>query len=70
MGSEDLDNEVGYQQDTIGKFGLTFDGAIFVLVPKLTACLEQDACGISSHQLVALPQLQVASYCTPGGGCC
>ena len=34
MGSEDLDNEVGYQQDTIGKFGLTFDGTIFVLVPK------------------------------------
>ena len=70
LGSEDLAIEVEYQQATIGKFGLTFDGTDFVLTPKQTACLAQDACGISSPQLVALPQLQVASCCTPGGGCC
>ena len=70
LGSEELAIEVEYQQDTIGKFGLTFDGADFVLTPKQTACLAQDACGIPSHQLVALPQLQVALGCTPGGGCC
>ena len=70
MGSEDLDIEVEYQQDTIGKFGLALDGADFVLTPKQTACLAQDACGIPSHQLGALPQLQAASCCTPGGGCC
>ena len=68
LGSEDLPIEVEYQQDTIGKFGLTFDGKDFTLTTKQTACLAQDACGIPSHQFV-LPQLQ-AACCTPGGGCC
>jgi hypothetical protein len=68
LGSEDLDIEVEYQQETIGKFGLAFDGKDFILTPKQTACLAQDACGITS-QLVALPQLQAAG-CAPGGGCC
>ncbi|SFQ60032.1 DUF6428 family protein [Hymenobacter arizonensis] len=68
LGSDDLDIEVEYQQDTIGKFGLTFDGKDFQLTPKQTACLAQDACGISDAAF-SLPQLQVAS-CTPGGGCC
>ena len=68
LGSEDLTIEVEYQQATIGKFGLTFDGKDFILTPKQTACLAQDACGIP-NQLFVLPQLQVAA-CTPGGGCC
>ncbi len=68
LGSEALAIEVEYQQATIGKFGLTFDGTAFLLTPKQTACLAQDACGIPS-QLFSLPQLQVAG-CTPGGGCC
>ena len=70
LGREDLDIEVEYQQATIGKFGLTFDGTDFVLTPKQTACLAQDACGIPDAQQFALPQLQAASCCTPGGGCC
>ena len=69
LGREDLDIEVEYQQATIGKFGLAFDGADFVLTPKQTACLAQDACGIPDAQAFALPQLQMAA-CTPGGGCC
>ncbi|GAA3988251.1 DUF6428 family protein [Hymenobacter antarcticus] len=68
LGREDLDIEVEYQQATIGKFGLAFDGTDFVLTLKQTACLAQDACGIPDHQF-ALPQLQTAG-CTPGGGCC
>ena len=68
LGSEDLDIEVEYQQQTIGKFGLTFDGQDFVLTQKQTACLAHEACGIPNAEF-ALPQLQVAS-CTPGGGCC
>ncbi len=68
LGSEELGIEVEYQQDTIGKFGLLFDGKDFVLTPKQTACLAQDACGIPNAAF-ALPQLQVAG-CTPGGGCC
>ena len=68
LGPEDMAIEVEYQQATIGKFGLDFDGTDFVLTPKQTACLAQDACGIPDHQF-ALPQLAVAC-CSPGGGCC
>jgi hypothetical protein len=68
LGSEDLDIEVEYQQATIGKFGLAFDGTKFLLTPKQTACLAPDACGVPSF-ILELPQLQTAC-CTPGGGCC
>ena len=68
LGREDLDIEVEYQQATIGKFGLAFDGQDFRLTAKQTACLAQDACGIPDA-LFSLPQLQVAG-CTPGGSCC
>ena len=66
--TDDLAIEVEYQQATICKFGLAFDGTEFALTPKQTACLAQDACGIPDGQF-ALPQLQAAA-CTPGGGCC
>ena len=69
LGPEDLSIEVEYQQATIGKFGLAFDGTDFVLTPKQTACLAQDACGIPDAAAFALPQLQTAC-CAPGGGCC
>ena len=69
LGSEDLAIEVEYQQATIGKFSLAFDGTDFVLTPKQTACLAQDACGIPDGPQFALPQLQAAG-CAPGGGCC
>ena len=39
LGSEDLEIEVEYQQATIGKFGLAFDGQDFLLTAKQTACL-------------------------------
>jgi len=68
LGQVDLPIEVEYQQATIGKFGLAFDGQDFALTTKQTACLAQDACGIPASGF-ALPQLQVAC-CTPGGGCC
>ena len=69
LGREDLAIEVEYQQATIGKFGLAFDGTDFQLTAKQTACLSQDACGIPAAAQFALPQLQMAA-CTPGGGCC
>jgi hypothetical protein len=68
LGSEDLEVEVEYQQATIGKFGLAFDGTDFLLAPRYTACLAADACGIPAFGLT-LPQLPTAG-CTPGGGCC
>ncbi len=71
LGSEDLDIEVEYQQGTIGKFGLEFDGQDFVLTNKQTACLAQDACGIPDKKKISLSELTTRSACcTPGGGCC
>ncbi len=69
LGRDDLDIEVEYQQATIGKFGLTREGADFVLTPKQTACLAPEACGIPATSAFTLPQLPLAA-CTPGGGCC
>jgi hypothetical protein len=68
LGSEDLEIEVEYQQATIGKFGLAFNGTDFLLSAKFTACLAPDACGVPEFSL-ALPQLPIAG-CTPGGCCC
>ncbi len=64
--AEDLNIEVEYQQDTIGKFGLDFDGKDFILASKQTACLAQDACGIPSKEMAA----KSASSCAPKSGCC
>jgi len=69
----DLQIEVEYQADTIGKYDLDYNGKDFVLVSKQTACLATDACGIpAAKQKVQLVELQTAaqSCCTPGGGCC
>ncbi|MEM6811547.1 MAG: DUF6428 family protein [Pseudomonadota bacterium] len=46
LGDEDYEIEVEYQQSTIGKFNLSFDGQAFQLENKYTACLALDACGI------------------------
>ncbi|PZF71616.1 DUF6428 family protein [Taibaiella soli] len=73
LGDEDLSIEVEYQQNTIGKFGLEFDGNDFLLTEKQTACLAQDACGIPDKaklQMVDLAAPAQSSSCTPGGGCC
>lgn len=75
LGDEDLEIEVEYQQETVGKFGLDFNGQDFVLTPKHTACLASDACGIpDAKKKVSLSELQTASAsaacCTPGGSCC
>lgn len=53
-------------QDTIGKFDLQFDGKDFILVPKQTACLAQDACGIPPAKMPA----KANSGCSPKSGCC
>jgi hypothetical protein len=70
LGSEDLDIEVEYQQNTIGKFSLDFDGNDFLLAAKQTACLAQDTCGIPAKKKISLSVLQDQSDCTPGTGCC
>jgi hypothetical protein len=68
---EDAEIEVEYQNETIGKYDLEFNGKNFVLKNKTTACLAQDACGVPAEkQKIKLSNLAVNNSCTPGGGCC
>lgn len=67
----DLEIEVEYQSDTIGKFGLDFDGNNFLLTSKQTDCLAKDQCGIPSEKpKMKLSEIQTATSCAPGSGCC
>jgi len=46
IGISDEEIEVEYQGETIGKYGLGFDGENFQLLVKQTDCLAKDNCGI------------------------
>ena len=46
LGIDDFGIEVEYQQGTIGKYDLGFDGQSFLLLNKQTACRASDQCGI------------------------
>lgn len=46
LGLDDLNIEVEYQDTTIGKFGLDFDGTNFLL----TNCLAKSQCGIPNEK--------------------
>lgn len=72
LGIEDLEIEVEFQAETIGKYDLAFNGKDFVLVAKQTACLAQDQCGIPKEKIkVSLKDLQEqSSCCTTNSGCC
>lgn len=48
---EDLEIEVEYQSETIGKYELGFNGSNFILLSKQTNCLAQGKCGIPAEQL-------------------
>lgn len=65
----DHEIEVEYQTSTIGKYALGFNGEHFVLVPKHTACLAEDACSISGKPKIRLSSIG-SKVCTPGGSCC
>lgn len=72
LGLEDGEIEVEYQSDTIGKYGVEFNGKDFTLTSKQTNCLANDSCGIPTEKLkVNLVDLSSnQSCCTPGGKCC
>jgi hypothetical protein len=72
LGIEDAEIEVEYQSDTIGKYGLEFNGEKFLLTPKLTNCLASDSCGIPPEKLkVKMSDLQNQKQsCSPGTKCC
>lgn len=73
LGIEDCEIEVEYQNETIGKYALDFNGTTFILRNKKTSCLAQDACGIPSEKqkknLVEF-SANTTGICTPESGCC
>ena len=69
----DLEIEVEYQmKDSIGKFGLEFDGTHFQLTSKITNCLAPDHCGIPENKMPNVGQwkAKATSCCTPDSNCC
>ncbi|REG98002.1 DUF6428 family protein [Flavobacterium aquicola] len=64
LGIDDYEIEVEYQDTTIGKYELGFNGNNFILSNKHTACLAQEQCGTASEKT------NMANSCTPGAGCC
>lgn len=69
LGNETI--EVEYQGETIGKYGLDFDGTNFKLTTKQTDCLAKSNCGVPAQEHVGqLVTVSDQNSCTPGGGCC
>jgi len=58
--------EVEYQGETIGKYGLEFDGGKFILSNQKTACLAEDACGIPIQKV----KKNLSELTKKGGDCC
>ena len=70
LGIADFEIEVEYQDATIGKYDLDFNGQNFELINKLTACLAQDQCGISSKTRSEQSTSNNEACCPPDGNCC
>ena len=69
-----LNIEVEYQgPETIGKYGLEFDGKHFLLTNKFTDCLAKSSCGVPEPKKkikLSAIQNEAASCCEPDSGCC
>ncbi|SHG28597.1 DUF6428 family protein [Flavobacterium defluvii] len=73
LGIEDFEIEVEYQNETIGRYDLEFNGNHFILKNKTTACLAQEACGVPApKEKIALTELykNAGNSCSPNSGCC
>jgi hypothetical protein len=71
LGLEDLEIEVEYQGETIGKYDLEYSGEKFKLITKKTNCLAPDKCGIPEKKpRVSMASLQNKNSCDPKSGCC
>ena len=71
LGIPNLKIEVEYQGETIGKFGLDFDGTNFLLTTKQTDCLAKDQCGIPTEKTkIKLSEITSEPCCSPDGNCC
>ena len=70
IGLANLEIEVEYQSETIGKYGLRFEGDRFLLTATQTDCLAKEKCGIPEANPVNLASVQSSSGCSPESGCC
>jgi hypothetical protein len=68
FGSTNLEVEIEYQTDTIGRYGILFNGNHFILQTKQTDCLASDQCGTSITP--ASTKNNENSCCSPGSKCC
>ena len=67
----DLEVEVEYQRDTIGRYGLEFTVTDFLLTARQTDCLAKDKCGIPTEKpKIRLSSIAQGPICTPNSGCC
>ena len=69
LGNSNIEVEVEYQQSTIGRYKLAFNGAVFQLINTQTACLAPNQCGIPQEK----PRVRVTASglsCNPNSGCC
>ena len=64
---ENLEVEVEYQSETIGKYGLSFHDNLFHLTPTFTDCLAKEKCGIPDNNVT---EPETETYCSPSSGCC
>ena len=71
---EDLEIEVEYESDTIGKYNLDFGNGKFILKSTNTDCLAKGYCLVpekeSKNKTIYSPVNYSQNTCTPGGGCC
>ena len=64
-----MEVDIEYQQSTIGRYELDFDGAVFQLINTQTACLAPDQCGIPQEK----PRVRISTNglsCNPDSDCC
>jgi len=71
LGFGDLPIEVEYQGETIGKYGIDWDGKNFLLTTKQTDCLAKDKCVVPTEKkMISLSTLTSNGGCDPESGCC
>ena len=69
LGNSNVEVEVEYQQITIGRYKLAFNGAVFQLINTQTACLAPNQCGIPQEK----PRVRITASglsCNPNSDCC
>ncbi len=66
---EDLDIEIEYQQNTVGKFGLEYTDGKYILTNTKTDCLAKSDCGIPTEKIKQNLN-ELTSCCTTNSSCC